>query len=196
MASGLTDRRRYEPTDAYRETVGQRLRGKYERAVRAAARDLCARTSTRGDRDRLVRLLTEERLLIPHEDAKRPMRRIAHDTRSSYARVAQTDRQLAESVRDALQSDPEFVELERRSHREPLGPDVPIDGVLERDLARASTEELVRRFLRSSAAVRARVLEMLLKVSHDDIQDIIRPRFRRLDPRTREGFLQRLKATT
>ena len=192
LESRLADKRRHDPDGGDRETIGQRLRGKYDRALRAAGKALCAKTSTRGDRDKLVRLLTEERFLVPHDEAKRPLRQIARDTRSSYARVAQCDKQLREAIRTTLQSDPEFVELNRRIRAEPFGADLPIDLELECELARASTEELVRRFLDANDADRARMLDVILKMSQSDIQDIIRLRFMRLSPRMRERLLRDL----
>lgn len=192
LESRLADKRRHDPDGGDRETIGQRLRGKYDRALRAAGKALCAKTSTRGDRDKLVRLLTEERFLVPHDEAKRPLRQIARDTRSSYARVAQCDKQLSEAIRTTLQSDPEFVELNRRIRAEPFGADLPIDLELECELARASTEELVRRFLDADGADRARMLDVILKMSQSDIQDIIRLRFMRLSPRMRERLLRDL----
>ena len=67
----LRDSRRHAPDAACGETVGERLRDKYERAVRWAADEVLRRVSIRGDRDKLVRVLTEERYLVPHEDEKR-----------------------------------------------------------------------------------------------------------------------------
>jgi hypothetical protein len=189
----LADRRRHNPNGGQAETIGERLRAKYERALRAASEALCARASTRGDRGELVRILAEERFLVPHDEAKRPLRQIARDTKSSYARVAQCDKQLNEAVRTALQADPEFVELKRRSQRDPLGAEVPMDADLERDLARASSEELTRRFHRASPAERGRMLDVLLEIPTGRLNDMIRAHFLHLSPPVREKLL---RATT
>jgi hypothetical protein len=188
----LADPRRHEPDGAGCETVGQRLRGKYERAVRAVGEALCAENWGRGDRDQLVRLLTEERLLVPHDEAKRPLRQIARETRSSYARVSQCERQMGESVRATLEADPEFAELERQRRLDPAGGDVPIDADVERELTRASTERLVRRFFEADVVERARILEAVLQVSWDGMRGIIRSRLDGLGPQERERLVHEL----
>ena len=188
----LADRRRHDPDGAGCETVGQRLRGKYERAVRAVSEALCARNSARGDRDRLVRILTEERFLVPYDEAKRPLRQIARETQSSYGRVAQCERQMGESVRATLEADPEFAELDRQRRLDPAGGEVPIDAEVERELKQASTERLVRRFFEGDVVERARILDAVLQVSQDGIRSVIRSRLDGLGPQERERLIHKL----
>lgn len=189
--SRLTARRRHDPTQcAAQETVGGRLREKYERAVASAGRTMAARSSTRGDRDELVRRLTEGRFLVPHEEARTPLRQIARDTCSSYARVAQCDKQLAVVVRGQLEADPEFRELERRRLADELGPDLPVDEELERTLTQVAASEFVRRFLAGDMTRRARMLEAVLQPSGETLAEIVRSRFVRLHPRSREQVLR------
>jgi len=82
----LADTRRHDPDNAGRETIGQRLRAKYERAVRTAGDVISGKTSRRGDRDKLVRILVEERFMVPHEESRRAMRQIMR--RKRLARCA------------------------------------------------------------------------------------------------------------
>ncbi len=173
------------------ETIGQRLRDKYERAVGSAALAAAARTSTRGDRAQLVRILTEERYLIPQEESRRPLRQIAKDTRSSYARVAECDAQLREAVREALDSDPEFRKLQRLARRNPHGIEAAVDDRVEQDLAQASADEFLRRFRGAGRASRSEMLRQVLDVSPEALAELVRRRFATLPPLAREHALRK-----
>ena len=191
----LIDRRRHNPEPQSGETIGERLRERYVSAVHTAARTISNKTSTRGDRDKLVRILTEERFLVPHDDARRPLRQIARDTQSSYARVAQCDKQMGVKIRRALETDPEFCELKRRMRTDPLGGDVPIDEEVEHDLVSASVDEFVRRFQNADTRTRAGVLHAVLEVSDNNIETLIRDRFGHLPEMTRGRLLAELLNT-
>ena len=172
------------------ETIGDRLRRKYEDAVEKAGRLAAGKTSTRGDRADLVRILTRERFLVPHEEARRSLRQIGRDTRSSYARVAQCDKQIGESIRRTLDDDPEFRELRRRTRTNPLGCEMPIDDEVERALVTASTDEFARRFRCADPQRRARALQTLLETSRGDIESLVRSRFTQLSKPMRDQLLE------
>lgn len=171
------------------ETVGQRIRDRYQRAVSRAGAAMCSKASIRGDRDRLVQVLVEERFMIPHDEAKRALRQIARDTSSSYARVAQCEKQLAESVRQLLEDDPEFVELRRRARSNPIGDHEVIDERLERELVRAATREVGRRYGEADPTTRGEWLLTLLETAHRDTERLARKCFERLPSAERERFL-------
>ena len=185
----LADTRRHDPDNAGRETIGQRLRAKYERAVRAAGDAISRKASRRGDRDKLVRILVEERFMVPHEESRRAMRQIARETHSSYARVAQCDRQLGAEVRSTLEADPEFRELHRRARSDPDGTCAFIDDEFEHDLAKLSAEEFVRRVCTTHTHKRADMLESFLRLSDSGIYDVVRDRVSRMPVRKRELLL-------
>ncbi len=168
------------------ETVGERVREKYVRAVRAVSIELASRTSRRGDRDRLVRVLVDERFLVPHDEAKTALRRIARDTHSSYARVAQCDKTLAEAIRARLELDPEFVDLQRRMRADPEGGDRPIDDDLEGRLTRTSAEAFAARYRRARPYEQAVALARLLTLSNRDMADWVGRRVAVLPPAVRE----------
>lgn len=172
------------------ETVTERIRDKYRRAVKRAAAQLCMKTSTRGDRDRLVKVLVEERFMIPHEESKRALRQIARDTSSSYARVAQCEKQLAQSVGQLLEDDPAFVELRRRTRTHPTGGDEVIDERLERDLVLAATREVGRRFKNADPTTKGEWLLSLLETAQRDTEELARKCFERLPSAARERFLE------
>lgn len=178
------------------ETVGQRLRAKYERAVGLACAALSSKASTRGDRDALIRILREERFLVPDEESRRALRQIARDTNSSYARVAQCDKRLGDAIRDTLEVDPEFHELRKCVRTNTLGSNLPIDQQVETRLLDASTEEFVRRFRSGSTAKRASVLHRILETSNDDLEVVVRSRFRRLPSGLREQLLDDAREPT
>ncbi|MGD2109186.1 MAG: sigma factor [Phycisphaerae bacterium] len=185
----LPDHRRHRPDAVPGETIGERLRDKYERAVRVASDKVSARTSTRSDRDKVVCILLEERLLVPNDESKVPLRSIARRTRSSYARVAQCERQLKELAASFLDADPEFHALRRRARTCPQGPDSPIDAELEQDLASASLAELIRRFRRADRTQRGQLLGTLLRIAPHDTERFIGDQLRRLASEQRETLL-------
>ncbi len=197
LAGRIADRRRHDPSADHAPetetpsamTIGQRLREKYERAVRQAGTTITTRTSTRGDRDELIRLLTKERFLVPREESRRALRQIARDTRSSYARVAQCEKRLADAIRAALEADPEFGPLQRYARRDPIGTDAPIDSTMEGELTSACTREFIRRFGHADRDRRSAMLVELLEMSPGGVEELVRARIPRLAPSMRERLL-------
>lgn len=177
MEQRLCDRRHPMGDDSDVDTIGERLRDKYEHAVRTACDVIRRRSPGRGDRAELLRILTEERFLVPQEESRRPLRQIARDTRSSYARVAQCGQQLSEAIRDVLDADPEFRHLRWRARVEPDGPAVPIDAGIERELVEAGALELVRRYREEEDPAGAGVFHAVMKASRANIEQMIRDGF-------------------
>lgn len=174
----LPDRRRH-PFDSSgdqdqqgpaRETVGHRLRSKYERALDGACDAVSRGCSKRGDRDKLVRILKEERFLIPREESKRALRQIARDTQSSYARVAQCDKQIGKTVRAALEADPEFHKLQQHARTDPNGADLTISEDFEAQLAMTSANEFVDRFAKADPPQRGKMLDVWMALSKCDFR--------------------------
>lgn len=194
-AMGFLAADRHQPdspaqSDPSHETIGQRVREKYERAVHTSRTSVGTRASIRGDRDRLVRLLADERFLIPHEESKRPLRQIARDTKSSYARVSQCNTQLADTIRKTLDEDPEFGELRRRAKMHPLGLDAPIDDELEETLVQVCASEYVRRFSEAGGLDRARMLQGLLEDQEMGVDKLVRRTFLQLSKDSRQRLLR------
>jgi len=192
QAALLAQRIRPEPDGEGLETIGERVRGKYERAVRAAAAVVVGRASTRGDRVELVRVLTEERFLIPQESSRRGLRQIARDTNSSFARVSECERRISEAVREALTADPEFDRLERLLRTDRTGSERGIDRALESELAAVGAKAFIQRFRDADRAERARLLEGVLEVSTVDLERIAGDRFAELPSDERERLLHSL----
>jgi len=174
-----------------RETIGDRLRGKYERAVRMAGEIIAQATSTRGDRARLVRLLTEERLLVPNAEARRALRQIARDTQSSYARVAQCEKKLSTHVRGLLECDPEFKVLSGAAREDPDGVSGIVDGHLQRRILSAGVAKLVGDFRRATRPAKAILLDALLGMTDHETETVIKRRFVRLPAEERERLLRK-----
>ncbi|MCH8852642.1 MAG: hypothetical protein IID41_08295 [Planctomycetes bacterium] len=180
---------RHDPFNKQTETVGQRLRGKYERAARTAAREVSEGVSRRGDREQLVGMLLKDRFLVPTEESRTALRQVARETKSSYARVSECDKQLSSAIRHLLEADPEFVELRRSARTSPEGTGLPIDKALERTLATASADEFITRFHTSISHERAAVLESLLAVADDDFDEVFHDRVAGMSSREREQLL-------
>lgn len=179
--------RRGEPAP---ETVGDRLRDKYDRAVRSAGDSLGQGRQARDDRRELIHKLVEERLLVPQEDAKKALRLIARETGSSYARVAQCEKKLLDETRRALDVDPEFAELRRLARHDPVGLNMTLDDSVERVLAECSAEAFVQRFRGAAGSQRSRMLAALLEVAPADVDDMVRRQVSALPCEVRERVLR------
>jgi hypothetical protein len=179
-----------------RETIGDRLRGKYERALADVCAAVARGASKRGDRAELVQTLMRERFLIPHDEAKRPMRQIARDTGSSYARVAQCDKQIEVALRDTLGHDPEFGVLYRRARVDPEGVDVDVDDQMERELAQVSANTYADRLRRADPLERAGLLREWETLAKRDIGEMTRSGVLSLSSRDRERLLRRRDGRT
>jgi len=101
--------------------------------------------STRGDRAKLIRTIIKQRLMIPDEDNKTGLRQIARDTQSSYARVAQCEKQFIKIMCDVLKADEAFLILARHAKSSPLGMDNPVDDALTSRLHQAANDLTLRR---------------------------------------------------
>lgn len=185
-AHTIRDRRDPSAAPLHGDTLGSRLRAKYERAARAVASDMASRGSTRGDRHVLVKAILHERLLVPSEESRRALRQIARDTDSSYARVAQCDKQLVEEIRTRLEADPEFVELSSQSRASGDGMDTPVDPRREARLMDASCTALLRRVGRTDASVRGELLDALFEGDGPALDRMVRVRFPLLPEERRE----------
>ncbi len=96
-------------------TIAARLRQKYVSAVERARKVARAGRSRRGDRSLLVARVVDDRLLIPDDDHKTPLRQIARETESSYARVADCEKRLVAEIARLLERDRECQRLRARA---------------------------------------------------------------------------------
>lgn len=167
------------------DTIGQRLRTKYERAVRRARRRMVERASARGDREYLLDLLERERFMIPQEESRRPLRQIARDTNSSFSRVAHCHKRMSELIRQLLEEDAEFRALRRRAKHSPHGGDEFVDAAMEAELADACADQFAHNFRQADSENRGRMLASLLETSRQDIECLIRQAFRQVRPADR-----------
>ena len=174
-----------------RETVGERLKGKYDHAVHKVAGSLRQVRGTRADRARLVERLAQERLLVPEPESRTALRQIARDTGSSYSRVAQCDKQFSGLVRDLLRHDPELDELRTQARRSSDGGGVVIDNELEQRLSGINADRFLACFRRADRAGRAWMLYRLFEAAEGgpDWQCLIRNAFCRLRPAQREELV-------
>lgn len=191
MERRLTDRR-HDPSESTDETVGDRLRAKYERAVRAAVGTVGKGPARRGDRDKLARVIADERFLIPDEASRTALRRIARQTNSSYARVAQCDKRLAGEVRHRLTVDPEFCELSRRAKADRDGTRLTIDAALERRLDGVAADEFINRLRKADPRVRAQCLDLLSNCCGGTLDAFLQRQFITLAPDERERLFHDL----
>ncbi len=103
------------------DTIGATMRRIYEHAVRKAA-SMAGRYDTQTThRSTLLKRIVDDRLLIPSEDLRTPLRVIARQTRSHFSNVLYTERRLIRRIRYILKNDPEFCDLMALAWRRPEG---------------------------------------------------------------------------
>lgn len=181
--------RQNRPADPPGETVGDRLRDKYDRAVRSAGEAAARTRHARDDRRELVRKLVEDRLLVPQEEARKSMRQVARETGSSYARVAQCEKKLLDETRRTLDGDPEFAELRRLARHDPIGVHAIVDESIDRGLAERSAEEFMRQYRSAQPDQRMAMLSTLLEVAPRNMDDLMRKQLAGLPAHLRERVL-------
>ncbi len=118
------------------------------------------------------------------------MRQIARDTRSSYARVAQCEKQLTTLVGQILEADPEYHVLRDISRKESEGCDYPVDDHVEAQLRSAGTAEFLHRYRSANSGTRAHLLHRVLKLAQARTERILLGLFAKLSNRTRARILQ------
>jgi DNA-directed RNA polymerase specialized sigma24 family protein len=181
-----------DPVEALRDwhgtgpdTVGDRLRGKYDRAVRRALARQMTHQTLKAHQS-VLKCLCAERLLIPDPAVRKPYRRIAAEHGVPYARVTQLDRMLRMSVARTLENDPEFAELRRIARAQSDGVDTRPDPALNAHLARVTAAELLQRTLQSPAERRSRIVERLLELAPASLPAAIRRELESLPAEARE----------
>lgn len=179
------------PGDEAGDTVGARLRRKHDRAVQAAATAIGASAPALGDRRKIIRLITRDRLLVPDEASRSSLRAIADKTKSSFGRVVDCERRLVAAVRTELENDPEFVRLRRLAGTSVAGAELLVDQDVDRELAHAAADTFVARFREASRKDRARMIAELLDVHGGDLVPWIRGRFSTMPDEKRELIVRR-----
>ncbi len=171
------------------DTLGVRMREKYERAVHRAVAHIRAQDEPDDAHAKLLRALAADRHLVPDVHARKPYRQIATRMNAPYARIIQLDRQLREAIRLSLERDPEFNELQRIARAEPLGVDTPVDETFEQALARLSAAELLQRLLHSAGPRREKLMEQIFAQATPSLLQTIRNELQSLPVATREDLL-------
>ncbi|MFQ5495369.1 MAG: sigma factor [Phycisphaerae bacterium] len=178
--------RGHDPGGPGLETVGERLHGKYERAVYRAGRLVSARSRRRSARGRLVDVLIEERLRVADDEWKTAQREVARRTGASGTGVARCERQLTAAARQLLELDAEFVELVRLVRHHPGGTERGIDGPLESHLAQTCAVAFIERFGRTDGDARGAMLRALGEAAGEGFHEVIRAVIVALDCASRE----------
>lgn len=131
------------------ETIGQAIRRRYDAAVGEAVRSVLNDPDACGaDRGRLVERVAKERVSIPEEAYRVPLRRLAQSTGSSYARVRYAERRLTEVVRESLHRDAAMDVLRVAARRSEEG----VGGPLSETDVKALDEAARRRFVEAFEA--------------------------------------------
>lgn len=180
-----------DPGEESGDTVGARLRRKYERAVQTAATTMGASSAPLGDRRKLIRLIVHGRLLVPDEPSRSSLRGIAEKTDSSFGRVVDCERRLVAAIRGVLDADPEFARLRALAGTNPAGAELVVDREVDRELAHAVADAFVARFREASRKDRGRMIAELLDVHGGDLVPWIRERFSTMPEEKREMIVRR-----
>ncbi len=170
------------------ETVGERLRAMYERAVWAAVEAEGQARGRRSDRREVLEQLAVHRLLVPTEEHRRPLRQIARETSSSGARIIQYEQRLRERIADVLGNDPQVRHLRQVAREREEGMDTPIDDLLHLALAELAEQRFVSVFDCGTPETRRRMVTRLLEASGRRAREVVRTLYAAL-PRDQQDLL-------
>ncbi len=173
-------------------TIAERIRKKYERAVRTAGDIVADSKTTRNDKSALIRILIEQRLLIPEEEEKRSLRQIARDTASSPARVSQCERRVIKVTGELLQTDPEFRVLDRWMRT--VGPATRLIEIqVQNEIHGECASQLVELYSCADSLRRAEILDVILEATRNDIELVILNHLLTIEADARERVLSALQ---
>lgn len=173
------------------DTIGVRLRDKYDRAVQRGVEELLKEVDHELHR-KAVRVLAEERHLVADLPARKPFRAIAAQVGLPYPRITQYDRQLRAMIARILSLDPEFAELQRAARTRSEGIDARADGALDARLARLGAAEFIQRVLNAPADRGGQAMTRLLEIARPTLLEAIRRELESLPAQHREELLSRL----
>jgi hypothetical protein len=176
------------------ETVGDRMRVLYERAVRHAVECEGRGRARRADRGRLLQRIADERLLIPSEEHRVSLRMIAREMDSSIARVVQCEHRLRERVREWLAGDPEVVRLREVARSDPAGMNVPMDGALVQELRDLVEQRFLATFFRAKPEEQTELLTRLMECCGRRVGDVVRGLYASLPQDEQDAFLTQTRA--
>lgn len=156
------------------ETLRHRLHERYERALRAALRELKSRPWRNRDPVPILERLVAERLLITQECMRTPLRQIARESSISSGRAAGYERHLVEVATQCLRADPQLPVLLRWMKDNGYGFDAALDEELLDELDRAEDQAFHTHFINLSKPERAALIYDLLDRSQVVIDEIAR----------------------
>jgi hypothetical protein len=143
-------------------------------------------SGARPDRAALCDLLVRERISIPDESARKPLREIARLTNSSYARVRQCEDRLHAHMRRVLNDDPEVDVLISESRRHARGMAGPVDEEVEQRLRTAAERGFARRMDELPHEGRAELMCRAVELGGVDAALLSAHLMSRLNPEQRE----------
>jgi hypothetical protein len=175
-------------------TLGDRVREKYEQALRRASADVLRRRSQRADRAALVHKIIEERMRVPDPEQQTALRQLARATGSSYSRVLQCEKQLRCRVRRVLATDLEFKAMLEMAREETEGLAAPLDTDIARRLRWAAADAFCCRLRTARSPLRAVLVWRLLEALGPDAEAAVHRLFRGLAEPAADALLEEASA--
>jgi RNA polymerase sigma factor (sigma-70 family) len=174
-------------------TVGEYMRAKIEAACEVALGHAHDAGNSRTDRQNLARVLVEQRLMVPEEDARASLREIAERTGSSYGRVAHCEAALLDRMRECLAQESELSVLRAAARREAHGLDSDVDPELRTRLLDAAAAQALGIFTRAPSGRRAEILVALIESLTIDVLGLFRAYAAKLNPGERTAWLAQMR---
>lgn len=144
-----------------KETLGDRLRELIASHGRAAAEALLRGPRGRDDREQMIEVVLNERVLVPEPEQKRPLRQLAKALSCSVSRIVACEQRLLAVVRERLEADGVYVCLRTLAADRAAGFDAVVTPEDEAELAVAEREQFTEAFVGSPEAERGEVLVRL-----------------------------------
>jgi len=155
----LRDRRQEE--SPLERRLGDVLRDRYVVAVRTAGERIDRRGRGRGDRALLIEQVIAERLLIPEESERTPLRAIARELGCTAGRVLACERQIAALAAAILRRDPVYKRIRELAVREADSLSLVVDERLGREFASREERHFAKQVERLSDTDLAPLLRRL-----------------------------------
>jgi len=170
-------------------TLGDLMARRYERAVGAVAEQMRRAPGCAAGRDAMIDRFVTERLLVPADDLRTPLRQLARELGCSLGRVTACQERFSRLIGAALKADPEFCLLWDYVRRQPEGASTPVDAEVRRELADRRREALQTLLARTCDD---RIAREVFAAAGFDVTTHARALLRRMDDRARQRLLDRL----
>ncbi len=160
------------------DTIRHVIRRRFEQAVRDGLAELQGRSWTRRNPCAIMKRLAAERLLIPDESERTPLRQIAREAGVSSSRASAYEQHLIATIGRHFALDPQLQMLVEFAQHDPAGFDGLVDEGRREILSRTQLKAFENQFEQLEPPARAELIYRLIERSGAVIPEIARNLYR------------------